>query len=137
MVIYALWSRNRVGFPKGVFSHQTALSIHELSDVNSSRLHMTVPTSFRRSAKPPKILVLHRAMLTDKDIEQWQGFAVTRALRAIADLVSAESVSQDIIKQALAQGRQRGLITACEVSELRRQGQWPRWFYELMADCKE
>ena len=34
LVIYALWSRNRVGEPEGIYSNQTALSVHELSDVN-------------------------------------------------------------------------------------------------------
>ena len=83
LVIYTLWSRNRAGKPEGVYSHQTALSIHELSDVNPAKLHMTVPSAFRRSAKVPKILMLHRASLNEKDVEQRQGFAVTRPLRAI------------------------------------------------------
>jgi predicted transcriptional regulator of viral defense system len=61
LVIFALWSRNRAGAPEGVYSHQTALSIHELSDVNPAKLHMTVPAAFRRRAKTPKILLLHRA----------------------------------------------------------------------------
>lgn len=136
LVIYTLWSRNRAGETEGVYSHQTALSIHELSDVNPAKLHMTVPATFRRSAKVPKILVLHRALLDERDVEQRQGFAVTRPLRAIADLAATESVSRDIIEQALTEGRQRGLITGREISELRRQGQIPKWFDELLAENK-
>jgi predicted transcriptional regulator of viral defense system len=136
LVIYTLWSRNRAGEPEGVYSHQTALSIHELSDVNPARLHMTVPATFRRRAKAPKILVLHRAILDEKDVELRQGFAVTRPLRAIADVTAAESVSRDIVEQALAEGRQRGLITAREMSELSRQGQFPKWFDELLVENK-
>lgn len=132
LVIYHLWSRNRAGAPEGVYSHQTALSIYELSDVNPCKLHMTVPTTFRRNAKTPKILVLHRASLDEKDIEQRHGFTVTRPLRAITDLAAAESVSRDIIEQALTEGRQRGLISAREISELRHQGQIPKWFDELL-----
>jgi hypothetical protein len=134
--IYALWSRNRSGEPEGVYSHQTALSIHELSDVNPAKLHMTVPSTFRRSARVPKILVLHRASLNENDIEKRQGFAVTRPLRAIADLVAVESTSHDIVEQALTEGRQRGLITIREISELRHQGQFPKWFAELLAEIK-
>ena len=134
LVIYALWSRNRAGEPEGVYSHQTALSIHELSDVNPAKLHMTVPAAFRRRAKTPKILVLHRASLDEKDVEQRQGFAVTRPLRAIADVAGAESVSRDIIEQALTEGRQRGLITVREISELSRDGHFPKWFDELLAE---
>lgn len=136
LVIYTLWSRNRAGEPEGVYSHQTALSIHELSDVNPAKLHLTVPATFRRRAKAPKILVLHRANLDEKDVEQRQGFAVTRPLRAIADVTAAESVSRDIVEQALTEGRQRGLITVREISELRRQGQFPKWFDELLVESK-
>ena len=133
LVIYHLWSRNRTGAPEGVYSHQTALSIHELSDVNPSKLHMTVPPTFRRNAKTPKILVLHRAILNEKDVVQRHGFAVTRPIRAIADLAVAESVSRDIIEQALREGRQRGLITEREISELRQRRQNPKWFDELLV----
>jgi Transcriptional regulator, AbiEi antitoxin len=136
LVIYTLWSRNRAGEPEGVYSHQTALSIHELSDVNPARLHMTVPATFRRRAKAPKILVLHRAILDEKDVELRQGFAVTRPLRAIADVTAAESVSREIVEQALAEGRQRGLITAREMWELSRHGQFPKWFDKLLVENK-
>jgi predicted transcriptional regulator of viral defense system len=136
LVIYALWSRDRSGAPEGVYSHQTALSIHDLSDVNPARLHMTVPVTFRRRAKTPKILLLHRADLDESEVEQRQGFTVTRPLRSIADLAATESVSQDIVAQALSEGRQRGLITVREMSELRRRGQFPMWFHDLLAANK-
>ena len=133
LVIYALWSRNRAGEPEGVYSHQTALSIHELSDLNPAKLHMTVPAAFRRTAKTPNVLVLHRANLSQTDIEPRQGFAVTRPLRTIADLAAAESTSRDIVEQALIEGRRRGVITAREISTLGRNAPLPRWFNELLA----
>ena len=136
LVVYTLWSRNRAGEPQGVYSHQTALSIHELSDINPIKLHMAVPPGFRRSAQVPKALVLHSTILDKNEVEQRQGFAVTRPLRAIADLVAAESVSRDIVEQALTEGRQRGLITIREVAELRRQENLPKWFAELLAESE-
>jgi predicted transcriptional regulator of viral defense system len=136
LVIYALWSRNRAGKPEGVYSHQTALGIHELSDVNPAKLHLTVPATFRRRAKTPKILVLHHANLVEKDIEHRQGFAVTRPLRSIVDLVVAESVAPEIIDQALSEGRQRGLIAVREIAELLGQKEFPKWFAELLAKNK-
>ena len=133
LVIYSLWSRSRAGEPQAVYSHQTALAIHELSDANPAKLHVTVPPAFRRSASIPKLLVLHRAILAKLDIEQRHGFAVTRALRTIADVVVAQSTSRDLVVQALAEARQRGLITAREIIELRRKSQLPNWFDELLA----
>ena len=55
------------------------------------------------------------------------------AVRAIADLAMAESVTRDTVEQALQEGRQRGLITAREISELRQQGQIPKWLDALLA----
>ena len=133
LVIYALWSRNREGRPEGVYSHQTALSIHELSDVNPAKLHMTVPVAFRRTAKTPNVLVLHRSDLDEKDVELRQGFAVTRPLRTIADLAVAESTARGLVQQALMEGRRSGVITAREISMLGRNPQLPLWFQELLA----
>ncbi len=132
LVIYYLWSRNRAGVPEGVYSHQTALSIHELSDVNPAKLHMTVPPAFRRSAKEPSILVLHRTILDGKDVEQRQSFRVTRPIRTIVDLATIELVSRDMIAQALAEGRSRGLITTREIVDLRRRGKHAAWFDKLL-----
>ena len=43
LVLWALWSRNRNEEVEGVYSHQTALSLYDLSDLNPSKLHMTAP----------------------------------------------------------------------------------------------
>lgn len=129
-VIYSLWSRNRAGDPVGVYSHETALSIHELSDANPSKLHMTVPTSFRRTASTPKLVLLHHASLDRSEIEQRQGFAVTKAIRAVADV--ATQGKQDFAEQALREGAKRGLVTRKQVLDLRRKGGQPEWFVRLL-----
>jgi predicted transcriptional regulator of viral defense system len=134
LVVFSLWSRNRAGVPEGVYSHQTALSIHELSDVNPTKLHMTVPPAFRRSAKVPTILVLHHATLDGKDVEQRQGFRATRPLRTIVDLAASELVSRDMIAQALDEGRNRGLITAREIVDWRRRVKYMAWFEKLLSE---
>ena len=51
LVLWYLWSRGRDDVPRGVYSHETALSLYELSDANPSKLHMTVPMSFRRNCR--------------------------------------------------------------------------------------
>jgi hypothetical protein len=58
--LWQLWSRNRNDDIQGVFSHETALALYELSDVMPGKLHMTVPHGFDRSAAIPPVLVLHR-----------------------------------------------------------------------------
>ena len=113
--LWSLWSRDRGGNPQGVFSHQTALSIHELSDVMPAKLHITVPPGFRRNSALPGVLNLHRAILPESDVELRQGYCVTRPLRAITDLLRDGSESRDHLRQALRQGLERGLITQTEL----------------------
>jgi len=110
LVLWSLWSSDRKGKPQGVFSHETALSIHELSDVMPASLHMTVPLSFRRSARIPAVLVIHRTTLASADIQVMEGYGVTRPLRTIIDVAAAATISSDLLEQAIRQALQRGLV---------------------------
>jgi hypothetical protein len=122
LVLWSLWSRNREQVPQGVYSHQTALSIHGVTELLPSKLHMTVPPDFRRSGKLPPILVLHRARLSSADIQPMRGFAVTRPLRAIRDLLAERSVSADILRQAVENSLRRGLLTTKEIQSQDLEG---------------
>lgn len=117
MVLWYLWSCNRKGVPQGVYSHETALSFYELSDIMPAKLHMTVPKDFRRSSEIPKILVLHYGELSAADIVEVQGFRITKSLRSIVDLLIAQTVSRDILAQALTEGLERGFIARKEIQE--------------------
>jgi predicted transcriptional regulator of viral defense system len=118
LVKWSLWSRDRTDIPQGVYSHITALSIYDLSDVMPNKLHMTVPYSFRRNSSIPPILILHKGDVDDRDVEQMPGFKTTRPLRTILDLMADDKTSRHIIKQALEQALQRGLITRTAVNRL-------------------
>ena len=61
---------------------------------------MTVPTDFRRNSDIPGILVLHYAHLPENDVQTAQGFKFTRPLRTILDLIEAETVERNFIRQA-------------------------------------
>jgi predicted transcriptional regulator of viral defense system len=117
LVLWSLWSRNRKEETEGVFSHQTALSLDNLSDVNPAKLHMTVPTRFRRNSEVPGILVLHYADLPAADVEERQGFQLTRPLRTIIDLIEAGTVERHFIRRAIKQAFERGLITRHQVRQ--------------------
>lgn len=74
-----VWSRNRKEEVEGVYSHQTALSLHELSDLNPAKLHMTVPENFRRNSDIPGIVVLHYGDLSKSDFQAGPGYNYTAA----------------------------------------------------------
>jgi predicted transcriptional regulator of viral defense system len=116
LMLWWLWSKNREGLSQGVYSHETALSMHDLTDLMPAKLHMTVPKSFRRNSRIPKQLVLHHADVPEKDTETLHGVCVTRPLRTILDLVCAGDIPILTLRNALREGLQRGVIRRSEVS---------------------
>ncbi|TKS58802.1 MAG: hypothetical protein EWM72_02753 [Nitrospira sp.] len=122
LVLWALWSRNRNEEVEGVYSHHTALSLYDLSDLNPAKLHMTVPTDFRRNSDIPGILVLRYSDLSESDVQTAQGFKFTRPLRTILDLIEAGTVERNFIRQALRQAVDRGLIPRQQIRNTRMSG---------------
>lgn len=115
LVLWSLWSRNRKEEIEGVYSHQTALSLHDLSDLNPAKLHMTVPRHFRRNSDIPGIIVLHSDDLPTSDIQAGPGYKFSRPLRTILDLIKTGTVERTFLRQALRQAVDRGLITRQQV----------------------
>jgi len=120
MMLWSLWSRNRAEVSQGVYSHQTALSLYELSDEMPAKLHMTVPTRFRRNSEIPSVLVLHFADLPESDIGTADGVRVTNPMRTILDLLQGGNVPPTNLRQALRGGLRRGLIRRSEIAGARK-----------------
>jgi len=110
LIVTWLWSE-RVG----VFSHETALALHELSDALPSRHHLGVPMSWSaRRLRVPMNVILHHGDVPKRDIA-WAGpVPVTTPLRTVVDCTLAH-VEPDLVRQAKAQAQKRGLFTAAEL----------------------
>jgi predicted transcriptional regulator of viral defense system len=120
LMLWSLWSRNRGEAAQGAYSHQTALSLHDLSDVMPAKLHMTVPKNFRRNSETPRVLVLHLADLPQNDIGVAYGVRVTKPIRTILDLLTGGEVSPATLRQAVREGLRRGQIRRSEIAEARK-----------------
>jgi predicted transcriptional regulator of viral defense system len=103
LVRLGLWSHGR-----GVVSHDSALSVHELGDVNPSRTHLTVPPGFRQRA--PRGVVLHRAELPAADVREQEGFRVTTPLRSLLD-AAAGDLELDLLAGAIQDALEQGALT--------------------------
>lgn len=110
LMIGYLWSRDRHENPQGVYGHETALSLYELSDANPGKLHMTVPRKFRRMAPPPPMIVLHRADIPVEDTQEILGVRCTTPLRAIVDLAGEQQTDITLLRQAIREALARGLV---------------------------
>ena len=97
-----LWSKKR-----GVVSHDTALAVHDIGELESPRVHLTVPHGFRMS---DDAIILHRAELTDEDIEARLGFRVTTLVRSLIDVAAAHA-DEDQLVRAVEEALARGTIT--------------------------
>ncbi len=106
IIRWSLWSRNRADIPQAVASHETALSLHELSDVMPGKIHMTVPPKFR---KQPSGCVIHKAILKPEETEKREGFFVTTPLRTIID-VAEGNLSLEQVEKAIRDAFNKGLV---------------------------
>jgi predicted transcriptional regulator of viral defense system len=110
LMVWQLWSRNRQDEPQGVFSHATALTLHDLSDVMPAKLDMTVPPGFRRMAAIPDVLRLHHGRLGARDVQTIDGVRVTTPLRTLIDVIADGVIAAELQIQAVDQALRRGLV---------------------------
>ncbi|WP_437924924.1 hypothetical protein WMF37_38755 [Sorangium sp. So ce291] len=105
---------------QGVFSHDTALALHQLSDILPSRRHVTVPSGWEppSNARLDRGTVLHHAEVGPSEIAWMSPIPLTKPLRTIRDCIE-KGVSPEIIEQAISEALARGMITQTEVQDLR------------------
>jgi hypothetical protein len=123
LVRWHLWSMDRTGRPKGVYSHSTALSLYSTPQINPPDvqpvLEMTVPRGFRRMGATPEGLTLHYADLPESDIAARNGYRLTTPLRTILDLVAADTMPRAELSKALQWVVERRLITRAQAKSAR------------------
>lgn len=107
LIVLSLLSHDRSGQPQAVFSHETALALHDLSDVNPARIHLTAPPGFRRHL--PAGLVIHRGLIPEQDIEEREGYRVTTPLRTLTD-IAASPASWPALEPAVRDALRRGVV---------------------------
>jgi predicted transcriptional regulator of viral defense system len=104
---------------RGVLSHATALDLHDLCDINPSRIDVTVPRRFRTSRRPSKVIHLHREDLPEADVTWHEGLPIVGVHRAILGSID-QHVGWHFIEQAVETARRRGRLTSEQAGELAR-----------------
>jgi predicted transcriptional regulator of viral defense system len=103
---------------QGVISHATALDLHELCDINPSRIDVTVPPGFRTTRTPPPVVRLHREAVPEDEITWHEGIPIVGVYRAIRGSID-QHVGWNLIEQAIDTARRSGRLTAGQADELR------------------
>lgn len=108
----ALWPFGIIG----VISHQSALALYGVSDVNPGKIHLTVPPGHRVRRAVPNRLAIHHADLADGDRTLFEGIPVTTMARTIRDC--RPILGQDVLRQAIADAGRKGVLSRWEAQGL-------------------
>jgi predicted transcriptional regulator of viral defense system len=118
LVVFWLWAEQ-----SGVYAGETALNLLELSDALPAKLCLAVPEGWRRRRlRVPQGLVLHFADVTESE-RTWVGCVpVTNPKRTIEDCIDRH-IQPDLVAQAIAQARGRGLIAQTVAASLAKRAE--------------
>lgn len=119
LVVLWLWSQRQ-----GVFSHETALLLHSLSDALPAKPHLTVPSAWRsRKLRTPEGVAIYYADVPAEERTWFEHVPVTTPARTILDLAAAHA-DPAIVEQAIEEGARRGMFGRAEIRRtLRRLGE--------------
>jgi predicted transcriptional regulator of viral defense system len=113
LAIIWLWSKQA-----GIFSHQTALALHGLSDVLPAEIHLALPHEWRqRRFRVPAGVVLHHQDGLEHERAWFGPVPVTAPARTLEDC-AREHLAPDLLRQAAQQALRRGLVTRDELAEV-------------------
>ena len=113
LVVVWLWT-GRVG----VFSHETALGLHGLSDVLPARIHVSVPVSWAsRRLRVPEGVDLHYDDVAPSEATWVGAVRVTAVARTLTDCARA-ALPPELVGQGLEEASERGLVDRDSVPEV-------------------
>ncbi|MGH3546063.1 MAG: type IV toxin-antitoxin system AbiEi family antitoxin domain-containing protein [Mycobacteriales bacterium] len=105
---------------RGVVSHESALQLHGLADVNPSRIHLTVPRGNHPRAAGGELYRTHRRELAGSDVTQVDMLPVTTVTRTIRDCI-ATGTDPYQLRLAIDQAERDGTLRRVVVGQLRAE----------------
>ena len=114
----SLWP---AGVP-GVISHDSALAIRDLSDVNPPKVHITLPRGFRVRRDRPGAPGIHNAELSGGRNRRVEGIPTTTVRTGNRRLLSRQA-GPTLLRQAIEEGEREGYL---KPGEARVSERWCR-----------
>jgi predicted transcriptional regulator of viral defense system len=112
-----LWPQRGV---KGVLSGETALDLYEMSDVNPSKIHITLPAGYRVRRGAPPAYGLHHEDLDPADVTSFDGIPIVTPAKAVRQAAAAH-LGDALVAQAVDHGERNGRLTRKQAAELRSE----------------
>ncbi len=102
----------------GTFSHQTALALHDLSDILPAQVHLTLPKAWRkRRLRAPDGVVLHYGDVAESERRWFGPVPATAPLRTLEDC-AAEHLPPELLRSAALDAVERGLVASAKLDAI-------------------
>lgn len=111
-----LWPRAHRELAYALISHDSALELYNLTQLNPGAVHVTLPPKTRISRPQPAWLRLHFADVAENDRTWEQGIPIVSVPRAIEDVAPVHGI--DIVHRAVSEARERRLLREDELQRL-------------------
>ncbi len=112
-MLAVLWTRA----PEAVLSHETALDMYEISDINPNRIHVTVAKRRRLRRAETGLYVVHYQDLEPSQVDWRDEIPAVTAATAIAQCI-AYGTATYLLVQAIERGHAQGYLKSAERDEL-------------------
>ena len=126
--LFVAWLRTG---PNSVISHESALTLYNLSDVLPGEIHVII---LRTASRRRSGLRLHTNQLKPEEITTREGLPVTTAARTIAD-VAIGGLARELVVQSIREAVDRGLTSREKLLAQAdyRSGRAKRIIYETLT----
>jgi predicted transcriptional regulator of viral defense system len=111
-----LWPQARRDIAYAVVSHDSAVDLYGLTDLNPAVIHVTIPRHTRIIREVPSWIRFHRADVDELDRTWERGVPVVSVARAIEDIAPTRGL--DVVHRAVSEARQARLLREDEVARL-------------------
>jgi predicted transcriptional regulator of viral defense system len=112
-MLAVLWTR----VPEACLSHETALDAYAISDINPTRIHVTVAKSRRLRRAGGDDYEIHYEDLLPAQIGWWQEIPTVAPAAAIAQCIDYDTPTY-LLRQAIERGHAQGYLKTDERDEL-------------------
>lgn len=133
LIKLSFWSRDKNDKPEAVISHESALAVHELGEIIPAKVYFTVPKIFRK--KIPKNCICYKSTLKKNEIEDKEGFKVTRPIKTIIDV--SEKIDLEQLEKVMLDAYQKGFINQHVIEKAETSDEIKRKLLSLFSRLKK
>jgi predicted transcriptional regulator of viral defense system len=111
-----LWPQTRHDLAYALVSHDSALELYNLTQLNPGVIHVTIPLRTRIIRETPTWVRFHRADVEERDRTWERGVPAVTVTRTIEDIAATHGI--DIVHRAVSEACERRLLREDELARL-------------------